>query len=222
MEFGRRLNQVLEEEGFPTRGRAAVLRKITGVSNTGAQKWLAGVNIPRRESLRSIADEFHRSIEWLEYGVLNVGELPVSYVEDGDSTIVEYCDVIVGAGSGRTNADPGKFDRIPFKKSYLDSLGVKPQHCCVIYASGDSMHPTIQDGDAMLVHRGSKKFIDKKIYVFRVGNDERVKRISMNMDGSVVLISDNDAPVYPNERIDKKDLETLDIFGQVLWTGGSR
>lgn len=222
MEFARRLNSIFDELNNPVRGRARTLEKITGVSNSATQKWLKGESIPRREPLRMIANKYGKSLEWLEYGEVHKSEVAVRYSDDPSVRVDQYVDIEVDLVCQQINGGTALVDSVPFKKSFLEEMDILPDQCCVVYHSGRSMEPTINDGDQMLVTRAVLGLINQKIYVFRVGEKNQTMRASTNVDGSVTLISDNDSPSFPDQRILQKDLDSLHIVGQVAWSGGKK
>ena len=90
-------------------------------------------------------------------------------------------------------------------------------HLSFIRVQGDSMSPTLADGDDILVDGadGANRLRDG-IYVLRRDDSLMVKRLAVNpFAGRVTLRSDNAA--YP----EWKDVEmsTLNIIGRVVWAG---
>ena len=86
----------------------------------------------------------------------------------------------------------------------------------MIRVAGDSMEPTLIDGDDILVDRadGAGR-LREGIYVLRIDGAMIVKRIERTGAGFVVR-SDN-RERYPAEW--GYDPETVDVVGRVLWTG---
>lgn len=90
----------------------------------------------------------------------------------------------------------------------------------LISGRGDSMAPTIRNGDALLVDVGVKTVESDAIYYFEMGGRLHVKRIQRNLDG-LTIISDNTQYreiIVPAEREDD-----LQILAQIIywWTGRS-
>ncbi|WP_236185051.1 S24 family peptidase [Pseudomonas protegens] len=90
----------------------------------------------------------------------------------------------------------------------------------LISGRGDSMAPTIRNGDALLVDVGVQTVESDAIYYFEMGGRLHVKRIQRNLDG-LTIISDNTQYreiIVPAEREDD-----LQILAQIIywWTGRS-
>lgn len=68
--FSRRLNETLDDAGFPAKGagRQSELATRYGVSQKGARKWLEAEGIPTMTRLGQIASDFDRDVTWLLTG----------------------------------------------------------------------------------------------------------------------------------------------------------
>lgn len=87
----------------------------------------------------------------------------------------------------------------------------------MIQVSGDSMEPTLGDGDDILVDRSdAADRVRDGIYVLRFDDALNVKRIAMNPEGRRFTVrSDNAAyPSWPD-----RDPAQIDIIGRVVWVG---
>lgn len=116
----------------------------------------------------------------------------------------------VSAGFGEHHIE-GDVDYIPYSKSMLKArFNLAPQGILgIIAAIGNSMAPTINDGDLLLFQcDGSSN--DGGIYIMRLDNDYYVKRLQKRP--KIRLISDN--PTY--EPIELQDLQELEIMGRVV------
>lgn len=111
-------------------------------------------------------------------------------------------------------------DVVAFREGWLRRIGVTPVNAQVLKAVGDSMEPTIRDGDLLLVDRGISQVIDNGIYIVVVAGLVLVKRLQTRFDGSLTLISDN-RERYDPETIAKDRLHELTIEGRVRWYGRS-
>ena len=83
--------------------------------------------------------------------------------------------------------------------------------------TGDSMAPTLRDGDTLFVDTNSRVMTDNDLFVFKVGNDlHSAKRIQYHPGGGVALISDN--PQYQTVHKTNKEVPALEneIVGKVI------
>ncbi|MEE4451110.1 S24 family peptidase [Novosphingobium resinovorum] len=122
----------------------------------------------------------------------------------------------VGASAGPGAMADGEqaFDTICFSGRWLRSMGLQPEHLSTIVVSGDSMEPSLRDGDEILVDRTLRALRDG-IHVVRLGESLLVKRLDVSRPGIVVLISDN--PAYPPVECAAQDMA---VVGRVVWKGG--
>ena len=67
-EFAKRLQQSMDLQNYPTRGRARVLSKEFGISDKAASKWLNGEAIPETSKLPILAKFLGTTSEWLLSG----------------------------------------------------------------------------------------------------------------------------------------------------------
>ena len=118
-----------------------------------------------------------------------------------------------GAIAGREDARPA----LGFPPALLRDLGLRPgPHLSLIRVTGDSMQPTLHDGDDILVDAsdGADRLRDG-VYVLRVDDAVSVKRIVVH-PGGLAVRSDN--PAYPPWS--NTDRAALAVIGRVVWSAG--
>ena len=105
-----------------------------------------------------------------------------------------------------------------FDERWLKALtSSSPAKLSVVRVEGDSMAPTLGDGDDILVDLGdSVERLRDGIYVLRVEDAVVVKRLALHPTGRRVTIQ-SDNPAYP----DWPDCGIGDIncIGRVIWAG---
>jgi phage repressor protein C with HTH and peptisase S24 domain len=103
-----------------------------------------------------------------------------------------------------------------FGRKWLKRLGIDPVNLSLIAVDGDSMDPTLGDGDDIMVdHSAPFRPLRDGIYVLRMDDVLLVKRIAMGPSGKLTIRSDN--PQYPDW--DDVKPESVNIIGRVVWTG---
>jgi len=101
-----------------------------------------------------------------------------------------------------------------FSARWLREQGLDPAMLSAIAVEGDSMEPTLRDGDEILVDCSPRQPRDG-IHVLRVDGALLVKRLAFGKPGTIVLISDNKA--YDPVELTPREVE---IVGRVVWKGG--
>jgi hypothetical protein len=123
----------------------------------------------------------------------------------------------IGASAGPGSlADDEYAESMGFGPKWLRRLGIDPADLSLIAVDGDSMDPTLGDGDDIMVdHSAASRPLRDGIYVLRMDDVLLVKRIAMGPSGKLSIRSDN--PQYP----DWEDVstESVNIIGRVVWTG---
>ena len=131
--------------------------------------------------------------------------------------VVPRLDVGASAGPGALGASDRAGSYLGFDPKWLRGLGADPQRLSIIRVEGDSMSPTLADGDEILVD-GSEPAdrLRDGIYVLRLDDALMVKRLALNPATRHVSVkSDNAAyPSWPD-----CDLKSIDIIGRVVWAG---
>ena len=107
---------------------------------------------------------------------------------------------------------------LAFQASWLAKKGINPDCARVLTAKGDSMEPTIRDGDVLLVDTSIDSLINHGIYVLVYAGLVLVKRVTKRMDGSVLIRSDN-REAYDDEIVAADATHDLIIAGRVMWFG---
>jgi hypothetical protein len=88
------------------------------------------------------------------------------------------------------------------------------QNLRVISALGDSMMPTFNDGDMLLVDTGIKAVDLDGVFVLRTNGRLYIKRVRQRLDGTFEVRSDNHLAGTPEELSGKTK---VDVLGRVVW-----
>lgn len=181
-----------------------------GLSQSGLHKILHGSE-PTLETLIAVAKAAGVSVGWLAAGETS-SPPPIG---DGQVVLVPRLAFQASAGNGSLVVDEAA-SNVRFPRSILERIGLKPANARLLEASGDSMRPTIEDGDPLLVDVTATEIAEGKIYVFTVGDDVMVKRLRRR-SGRLLMRSDNRG-LYPDEE-EVPAGEPVRIIGRVRWTG---
>ena len=123
-----------------------------------------------------------------------------------------YADVFASCGNGSIIFSEDKI-KLPIATKLIDGFS-KQKKYSIINASGNSMSPTIDNGDRLLVeHWNGAQIQDNKVYVFCFNNEFFVKRLSKNLD-EIIIKSDN--PEYRVRTINGSTAEELILIGKIV------
>lgn len=118
------------------------------------------------------------------------------------------------AGPGALAGGEDAVGTLRFSTQWLRGMGLDPARLSVLSVAGDSMEPTLRDGDEILVDRSPRPWRDG-IHVVRIDDVLLVKRLESAGPGRVRVLSDN--PAYPRF---ERPLAEVAIIGRVVWKGG--
>lgn len=130
---------------------------------------------------------------------------------------VPYYNVSASMGGGVTNHSERVKEYWPFSHTWLARMGLAEHDLAVIDARGDSMTPTINDGDQLLVDLSRRDLAGDGIYALRIDGELFAKRLRRRIDRAVEVISDN--PNYKPELLTPDSGLESEIVGKVVWYG---
>jgi repressor LexA len=124
----------------------------------------------------------------------------------------------VGASAGPGGLVEGEARRRPgaLDPALLRQLGVRPAAASMIRVEGDSMMPTLADGDEILVDRDRCRLAARPaLYVLRIDGAVMVKRLRV-LGAEIEVLSDN--PDFVPRLCAAEDVE---VVGRVVWLSRS-
>jgi phage repressor protein C with HTH and peptisase S24 domain len=137
---------------------------------------------------------------------------------DASFVMVPRYSVRAAAGDGAVISDESIVDYLAFRRDWLvNRRRCDPNRVALIEAAGDSMSGTFEDGDLLLVDLREQMRKDDGIYVLRMDETVRVKRVAWRAGGAMEIISDN--PSYGRQMLDVTDAQKVSLIGRVRWYG---
>ncbi|HZF94170.1 MAG TPA: S24 family peptidase [Allosphingosinicella sp.] len=136
-----------------------------------------------------------------------------------DAGLVRVARLEVGASAGPGSLARGEraLGHMAFDPAWLRRMASDPKRLSLIRVEGDSMVPTLADGDEILVDSGDAgERLRDGIYVLRIEDALVVKRVAPHPAGRTIAVrSDNEAyPSWPD-----CDPASVEIVGRVVWVG---
>jgi transcriptional regulator with XRE-family HTH domain len=132
--------------------------------------------------------------------------------------LIDEIDLAFGMGATFLDSDraPERLGLVPFAADWIrDMYRGSITHLKVVRGRGDSMEPTIRDGDFVLIDT-SRRRLDEQDVVWAVSYGElgMIRRLRQMPGGGVQLMPDNSV-VRPTEAYDGE----MHIMGRVIWIG---
>jgi phage repressor protein C with HTH and peptisase S24 domain len=144
---------------------------------------------------------------------------PTDSVSASDGLVsIDRTPVRASAGPGAVVSEGAGRPYFAFDERWLKALTASPSDkLSIIRVEGDSMSPTLNAGDDILVDLGDRDGrLRDGIYVLRVDDALVVKRIALHPVGRRVTVQ-SDNPAYPDWP--DFDLSELRCIGRVIWAG---
>jgi phage repressor protein C with HTH and peptisase S24 domain len=200
----------------------ASLSRLLGRNSAYIQQFVKR-GVPKKldeEDRRTLAEYF--GISEVELGGRAVADRQLPSLERlprraTELVAVPVYDIRASAGPGAVPIDDPEPSRVAFQAGWLRELSSgSPAKLSIIQVRGDSMMPTLADGDDILVDQGDgADRLRDGIYVLRNEDMLNVKRIAVSpVDRSLEVRSDN--PAYPAF---KAEPGVIEIIGRVIWAG---
>lgn len=105
-----------------------------------------------------------------------------------------------------------------FSKKLLNDIGANPLYSDVIFSSGDSMYPTIEGGDCLVIDKSKTEIYDGKIYCVRIDGQLYAKRLQKIPPNKIKVISDNKDKYDPFYIDFLQDIDfDFAVIGEVKW-----
>jgi phage repressor protein C with HTH and peptisase S24 domain len=210
-ERSERLRAAVREAG----GTSAVAKR-GGIPLGTLNNYLAGRDL-RAEGLVALARATGVRLEWLATGEgpMRAGDAAEAPLASGTVAVARY-DARAAAGRRALLAEARIIEQVTFDEGWVRRvLRRNPGDLAIIEAFGDSMAPTILDGDVLMLDTAIADLVSGRIYVVDLGGELLVKRIQRRLNGSLLVLSDNDR--YPPEELQPSEAAPLRIVGEVVW-----
>ena len=123
-------------------------------------------------------------------------------------------------GHGITVYDETQTGVYEISQKLANDIGIVSGKTQMIFASGDSMYPTIEGGDSLLIDTSKKEVYDGRIYCVRIDGQLYAKRLQKIPPNTIKVISDNEKK-YDAFYIDfSKSIDfDFEVIGEIRWWG---
>lgn len=207
-EIINRLDAAIKE-----RGSRRDFAKLANLPISTLNEILTGRRSPRFDTITAIADTLGKSLEWLRTGQDGFAPPP-----EPKFVAVPVLPEAVSAGGGSLaeRNDQGADDHFMINRNFLRDMSINPQKAALLKVRGESMEPTLADGDMILIDRGDTDVSKDGVFVITREGATSVKRLMQRGKGTVMIISDNQA-LYPPERVSSATADQFRVIGRVRW-----
>lgn len=129
-------------------------------------------------------------------------------------------EVYASMGSGITVYNEEQTGTYKISRELARDIGVSLSNTQMIFASGDSMTPTIEGGDSLLIDLSKKEVYDGRIYCVRIDGQLYAKRLQKIPPYKIKVISDNKEKYDPFYIDFSKEIDfDFEVIGEIRWWG---
>ncbi|WP_281645714.1 helix-turn-helix transcriptional regulator [Parendozoicomonas sp. Alg238-R29] len=215
--FAHRFQLVVDQLA---QGNKKQFAQLTGKSASHIYKICRGVSRPSMAYLESLYEEFRVDLTWLLTGEQNDGAQPAGSAPSKDLVYAPMFDVQASAGVGAEVQAEDISDYVAFTKSFLSSqLGVSGDNLAFVNIRGNSMYPTLHDGDRVLVDISRKTIQGEGLYLLRTDDGLMAKRLKSLRNNELQITSDN--PEYPSWTLAAHERDDNPVVGRIVWCARS-
>lgn len=233
-----RMEELADRFGFPIE-TVRSWNKRGDVSKPGLRRIAEALGVPVGNLQEQLVGEVHLSIaDFEDSGApMHLESRPASYTvasrgsgdesapamlrcpSDGGEArfqVVPKFSVRASAGNGGGEVDEEEIGEVAFEVNWMRRhLGRSGRGFASIEVRGDSMQPTLINGDEIIIDKHVHRVDVNGIYVIALRGDLLVKRVQRMLDGSLVVKSDN--PAYEPETITADRAEVFQVVGRMVW-----
>lgn len=230
LQIGENISRLME--AHPHIKTQTALAAETGIAQATIGRALRGESMLSAEYVQRIARALGASLDEV-YGVVPAvgassrADRPIKTWEHpeelpaGEFALVRRLDVKLSAGNGHEDIDVTiSEDLLPqaFRADWIRKMGLKPNRLASVTADGDSMEPSIHDGDALVINLDETAVIDGKVYWIWYDGGARVKRLYRLPGGGLRIKSDNAA--YSPIDLTSDQAQHVRVIGRVRHKAG--
>lgn len=196
MALGARINRLLSEREM---SQSELARRV-GVRQSTINDLVQG-NSQGSKHLHRIARELGTTPAYLigetDDPLENAPAAPsaIAIAEQLDAVLVPQVEIGLSMGGGSIIDDWPVVQQVPMSRAWLRNLTTSlPEHLMIARGDGDSMMPTLLDGDLAIIDRAQNTpKQNDRIWALTYGGWGMIKRLRSLPDGSLQINSDNAA-----------------------------
>lgn len=211
--LAERLREAREDKGVTQED----LADAAGVSKQAVSKIENGGTLkPAMSTMEPIARLLGVNVRWLVDGKSpkSVGDV---VADDGWADIIGVRQA-AALGDGAVVDEYAETHKLKFRAESLRRKHLRADRLAVLYGKGESMAPTIKNGDAILFDTSDIEPRDDKIYVISYEGTLMAKRL-VELGGRWFIASDNKDDPKWRKPVAVDETRHFQIHGRVRWIG---
>jgi transcriptional regulator with XRE-family HTH domain len=127
--------------------------------------------------------------------------------------LVPLAEAFLSAGGGAFVPSERATKFLAFRRDWLNNFATSLSNVVLMFVQGNSMWPTFEDGDMVMLDHGRRIIHDGALYAIGLNRTISIKRLKNLVGGRVRVISDN----KDEYEADDVPLDELQVIGQIIW-----
>jgi transcriptional regulator with XRE-family HTH domain len=192
-----------------------------GVSSRTLGNYLRGEREPSYDFLRRVRTICGADINWLITGEGTPGTSPVARAGSTDQVAIPRCSFKPSTPDGPLTLSSDNETYLSVPRAWLARYLPQGSIPGIMDATGDTMEPTITNGDLLLLDLSIDRSAVKEggVFVISIDNTLLVKRFQLTLDNHLLIRSDND--LYEQQKVTREFAEErITVHAEVVWVGG--
>lgn len=218
--FKKAFNLALDAKDAPKLhyGRQKWVHERYTISVSAARKWVSGKSLPDIDNLILLSDDLGISLDEL------IGRKTFESLATNKKTVTIPLRAFEKMGpSAKSDAFFGEIELD--EQIMVSTLRMRQNGIELSLIASDSMSPDINNGDIAFVDTMTTRLEDNKIYLFEASDRNLIRRVILNLDGTVQLLCANTK--YPSHVMKLNQIligegdpssHLLKLVGEVPWT----
>jgi phage repressor protein C with HTH and peptisase S24 domain len=191
MNIGQKIKTLRESKNLTLQD----VGDLWGISRSSVAGWEAGSSKPGIDKLPALARLLGVSVDELlssQDVMPGARTVVVADAENEDFYQIPRVTLKLQAGITGFQTEPDRRSRArsSVPKDWVDRAGYNPEQLLAILVKGDSMQPTLHDGDTVIINLADTKLVDNAVYAVNYEGEAVVKRLARDA-GDWWLMSDN-------------------------------
>lgn len=211
--IGQRVSLQRKMRGWSQRDLADKISKLVGKKvHQPSIAQLENDEVDNPHFLSALAEALEVSRDYLEKGTPPEKKRHSEILSSACIRIPEY-DIDAGAGNGVIFSESNIIEEIEIPLQLLREVNISnKKKLAFISVRGDSMEPTLKDGQKVLIDYGQNSVTHPAVYMLWDGTGIVIKRVQ-SLPGEKLLISSDNQ----NYRTYEVQADQIEIKGRALW-----
>ena len=141
---------------------------------------------------------------------------PLKEVQNVEYLYIPRLETQLSTGEGMENLEELEVRCLAFRKDWVRRKTGSPDQLALLEVVGNSMTPTLEEGDLVLVDKSQTKVVDNKIFAIIIGDQCKVKRLKRGIEDTdnLAYYAKNN-PDDPQGFLEGRDMEEQ-FFHEVI------